>query len=76
MEKKPWLSVIIPCRNGERWLAAALQSIVDQKEPGIEVVFVDASTDRGSLEIVESFSDRLTIRAFRRTDLSYRGGLI
>ena len=23
-----WLSVIIPCRNGERWLATALQSLV------------------------------------------------
>ncbi len=74
MEEKPWLSVIIPCRNGQRWLTAALQSILDQREPGIEVVFVDASTDRGSLEIVESFSDQLNIRAFRRIDLSYRAG--
>jgi hypothetical protein len=29
-----WLSVIIPSHNGERWLAAAPQSLVDQKEPG------------------------------------------
>jgi glycosyltransferase involved in cell wall biosynthesis len=72
--EKPWLSVITPCRNGQRWLAAALQSIVDQREPGIEVVFVDASSDRGSLEIVESFSDQLNIRAFHRTDLSYQAG--
>jgi glycosyltransferase involved in cell wall biosynthesis len=72
--EKPWLSVITPCRNGQRWLAAALQSIVDQREPGIEVVFVDASTDNASLDIVDSFSDRLNIRTFHRTDLSYMAG--
>jgi glycosyltransferase involved in cell wall biosynthesis len=72
--ERPWLSVIIPCRNGQRWLAAALQSILDQREQGIEVLFVDASTDHASLEIVDTFSDRLNIRAFRRTDLSYRAG--
>ena len=68
---RPWLSVIIPCRNGQRWLAAALQSIVDQEEQGIEVIFADGSADDISLDIVNTFSDRLNIRAFRRTDLSW-----
>ena len=67
--EKPWLSVIMPCRNGHHWLAAALQSIVDQRKQGIEVVFVDGSTDDASLEIVDTFSDRLDIRAYRRPDL-------
>jgi glycosyltransferase involved in cell wall biosynthesis len=72
--EKPWLSVIIPCRNGQRWLAVALQSIVDQREQGIEVVFVDASTDDASLEIVDTFARQLNIRTFHRTDLSYIAG--
>jgi glycosyltransferase involved in cell wall biosynthesis len=67
--ENPWLSVILPCHNGERWLADALQSIVDQGEQGIEVVFVDGSTENASLEIAQTFSDRLDIRIFRRTDL-------
>src|SRR4029077_8778549 len=69
--EKPWLSVITPCRNGERWLATALQSIVDQNESGIEVIFVDASANNSCLAIVDTFSHQLNIRVFYRTDLSY-----
>jgi glycosyltransferase involved in cell wall biosynthesis len=67
--EQPWLSVIVPCRNGERWLASALQSVVDQKDGGIEVIVIDGSTDDASLKIVDSFSDQLPIRAHRRSDL-------
>jgi glycosyltransferase involved in cell wall biosynthesis len=72
--ERPWLSVITPCKNGQRWLAAALQSIVDQREQGIEVLFVDASTDNASLEIVDTFTHQLNIRTFHRADLSYMAG--
>jgi glycosyltransferase involved in cell wall biosynthesis len=67
--EKPWLSVIVPCRNGERWIGAALQSLVDQQDPGIEVLFVDGSGDDASLRIVESFSDKLNIQVHHRPDL-------
>jgi glycosyltransferase involved in cell wall biosynthesis len=66
---KPWLSVIIPSHNRPRWLTIALQSIVDQKEPGIEVVIVDGSADSTSLETINNFNDGLNVRCFRRTDL-------
>ena len=36
----PWLSVIVPSYNGERWLAAALQSVADQRDTGIEVILI------------------------------------
>ncbi len=64
-----WLSVIVPSHNGERWLSAALQSIADQNNQGIEVIVVDSSVYKTSLEIAESFSNKLAIRAFRRPDL-------
>jgi glycosyltransferase involved in cell wall biosynthesis len=67
--EKPWLSVIVPCYNGERWLAAALQSVVDQKDCGIEVIVIDGSTTDASLKIVDSFADKLLIRAEHRPDL-------
>jgi glycosyltransferase involved in cell wall biosynthesis len=67
--KGPWLSVIVPCHNGERWLAAALQSVVDQKDGGIEVIVIDGSATDASLKIVDSFADKLQIRAERRPDL-------
>jgi glycosyltransferase involved in cell wall biosynthesis len=64
-----WLSVIVPSHNGQRWLSAALQSIADQKERGIEVIVIDSSTEDTSLAIAESFSTQLVIRALRRPDL-------
>jgi glycosyltransferase involved in cell wall biosynthesis len=67
--EKPWLSVIVPCYNGERWLATALQSVVDQKDGGIEVIVIDGSATDASLKIVDSFADKLLIRAEHRPDL-------
>jgi len=41
------VSVIIPCRNGERIVGDAVRSALDQTEPPAEVLVVDdASTDR------------------------------
>jgi glycosyltransferase involved in cell wall biosynthesis len=67
--QKPWLSVIVPSHDGERWLGTALQSIVDQQDDGIEVIVIDASATEASLEIARSFHDRLNIRIERRLDL-------
>ena len=67
--ERPWLSVIVPCHNGERWLAAALQSVVDQQDGGLEIIVVDGSATYASLRIVASFADKLLIRAERRPDL-------
>jgi glycosyltransferase involved in cell wall biosynthesis len=65
----PWLSVIVPSHNGERWLGAALQSIADQKDQGIEVILIDSSASDASLDLARTFADRLSIRAERRLDL-------
>jgi glycosyltransferase involved in cell wall biosynthesis len=69
MTETPWLSVLVPSHNGERWLAAALQSVLDQNAPGIEVVLLDSSATSASLEIAEGFAGRLHIRIERRPDL-------
>jgi glycosyltransferase involved in cell wall biosynthesis len=66
---KPWLSVIVPSHNGERWLGAALHSLVDQREQGIEVIVIDTSNTDVSLRIAEGFSDELNIHTERRPDL-------
>jgi glycosyltransferase involved in cell wall biosynthesis len=66
---KPWLSVVVPSHNDDRWLGAALQSLVDQNDPGIEVIVIDASATNASLQIVSGFSEQLNIWARRRLDL-------
>ena len=51
----PLVSCVVPCFNGERYLEAALRSILDQTHHPIEVIVVDdGSTDR-SAEVVHRF---------------------
>ena len=58
----PFLSVIMPVRNGEKFIAVALESVREQYRDGIELVIVDGrSTDR-TREIVRGFADALPIR--------------
>lgn len=65
----PWLSVVIPTHNGERWLEAALQSLVDQEDKGFECIVIDSSASSATLDIAERFSQKLTISTHRRADL-------
>lgn len=66
----PWLSVVMPTWNGERYVRTALESVVRQGDSGVEVIVVDdGSTDR-TLEIVESFHERLDLRVI---DLAHGG---
>jgi glycosyltransferase involved in cell wall biosynthesis len=67
--EKPWLSVVVTSHNRERWLADALQSLVDQHDEGIEVIAIDASVSDACWLIINTFSSKLNIRAERRLDL-------
>lgn len=52
----------MPTYNGERFVAAALASVRDQHDDGIELVVVDDGSTDHTLEIVGSFADVLPIR--------------
>ena len=58
----PWLSVLMPTCNGARYLAAALDSVVAQDEPGLEVLVADDGSTDGTLEIVRRYQKLLPIR--------------
>ena len=61
------VSIIIPVCNGERYLAAAIQSVLDQSQLPDEVLVIDdGSTDR-SAEIAQSFSS--PVRYLHQTNL-------
>lgn len=54
---KPLVSIVVPVLNGERHIAACIDSILNQSYGNFEVIVADnASTDR-TAEIVESFND-------------------
>lgn len=54
----PWISIVIPARNEERDIQAALQSVLQLDYPHYEVIAVDdRSTDRTG-EILDEFARR------------------
>lgn len=56
MHPTPRVSVIIPCYNAERYIAAALRSVLSQEWPELEVIVVDdGSTDQSATIIDEYF---------------------
>src|SRR5262249_41927852 len=56
---EPPVSVVVPVRDGERYLAEALDSILAQTHAPLEVIVVDdGSTDR-SAEIARGFAPRV-----------------
>lgn len=63
--QRPWLTVVMPVYNGERYLSEALQSVALQETDGIELIALDdGSTDR-SLEILRGWESRLPLRIER-----------
>ncbi|NCC37254.1 MAG: glycosyltransferase family 2 protein, partial [Chloroflexia bacterium] len=49
----PTISVIIPVYNGERFLAEAIQSVLDQTLPPDEIIVVDDGSTDGSAAVVD-----------------------
>ncbi|HEX8491552.1 MAG TPA: glycosyltransferase family 2 protein [Pyrinomonadaceae bacterium] len=61
LQADPLVSIIIPVYNGEKYLAAAIESALAQDWERKEIIVVnDGSTDR-SLEIIESYRPLLTL---------------
>ena len=55
--KKPLVSIIINCFNGEKFLSKTLQSVLNQKFRDFEVIFLDnCSTDK-SAKIYKNIKD-------------------
>jgi glycosyltransferase involved in cell wall biosynthesis len=48
----PTISVVIPCYNAERYIAATIESVLAQGHPGLELIVVDDGSKDGSVELV------------------------
>jgi len=65
--QQPWLSVIIPTYNGERYLAQTLDSILLQRELGdVECIIVDDGSTDKTLAIVDTFSKKIPITLLKK----------
>ena len=60
VHKQPLISVIIPVFNGEDFIQEAIQCVLDQKYPDMEILVIDdGSTDRTRARI-DVYSDRVS----------------
>jgi glycosyltransferase involved in cell wall biosynthesis len=55
------ISVVVPCYNAERWIVAALESVLAQDWPVREVIVVDDGSSDGSAQLVRSRFPHVTL---------------
>ena len=55
------VSMVIPIYNSEKFLSEAIESVLNQTYKNMEIIAInDGSTDN-SLEILQNYSDKITI---------------
>jgi len=54
----PKLTIITPVYNGQRFIGACLQSVIDQHCPGVEHLIMDGGSTDLTLKIIEEYSQR------------------
>jgi len=63
MDEWPMVSIIIPCRNEVRFIAACLDSLLHNGFPleRLEILVVDGLSDDGTREVVQSYSSEFPV---------------
>jgi len=56
---KPLISVIIPVFNGERFIAEAIQSVLNQNYEPLEIIVIDDGSTDGTADIVKIFEGNI-----------------
>jgi glycosyltransferase involved in cell wall biosynthesis len=55
------ISVVMPCFNAETFVAQAVESVLQQTYPKVELIVVDDGSTDASLGILQRYGDRLTL---------------
>lgn len=58
----PKLSVVIPCWNAAERVGRAIQSVIDQNYPHVDIILVDDGSTDASLTVIKSFDDKVLWR--------------
>lgn len=69
MSSYPKITVVTQCFNREAYIAETLDSVLSQNYPNLEYIVLDDNSTDGSWDIIQRYSDRLTI-CERRTEES------
>lgn len=55
------ISVIMPCFNAEKYLREAIESVLDQTYPHVELLVVDDGSIDGSKDILRGYGERIVL---------------
>lgn len=64
MKDKPLVSLAMPCYNGEKYVEACLDSILEQTYDNIEVIFVNDGSVDGTDLILKQYKERFENRGY------------
>ena len=64
LKKRPLISVIINCHNGENYLSECIKSVLSQTYKNWEIIFFDNNSSDKSVKILNSFKDKRIICHF------------
>ncbi|HUO67213.1 MAG TPA: glycosyltransferase family A protein, partial [Gammaproteobacteria bacterium] len=57
----PTVSCVVPAYNAERYVARALESVLEQSRPPDEIIVVDDGSTDGTAAVLESYGSRLRV---------------
>ena len=55
------VTIGIPCYNASQWIAASVQSALDQTWPNKEVIVVDDGSTDGTVDLLRKFGDAIRL---------------
>ena len=67
MQNKELVSVIINCRNSQKFLRDCIDSVIDQSYRNLEIIIVDNQSSDDTKSIIHSFQDK-RIKYFKTND--------
>ena len=67
MQSKELVSVIINCRNCQKFLRDCIDSVIDQSYRNLEIIIVDNQSSDDTKSIIHSFKDK-RIKYFKTND--------
>ena len=68
------IGIIIPNYNYGEWIDKCLTSLVNQTYKNFEIIFIDDMSTDNSVEIAESYKDKLDIKIVKLKQKRYNGG--
>ena len=71
VEKKPLVSVVIPCYNHENFVQECIQSIIDQDYQNIELIIIDDGSKDNSVQKIEEMRE-VCEKRFVRFEIRHR----